>query len=158
MGRTSSNPLRQLANLYNSIQAALAGAERVFEIIDTPSEVDDAPDAVALETIQGDVRFEHVNFGYRPDAPIIKDMTLEAKPGQIIALVGPTGAGKTTIINLLTRFYEINGGRITIDGKDIREIRKADLRHELGLVLAGYLPVFRHGDGEYPLRAAGCHR
>jgi len=134
-GQNFINPLRQLANLYNTIQAALAGAERVFEIMDIPSEVDDAPNAVPLEAIRGDVHFEHVNFEYRPDTPIIKDMSLEAKAGQIFALVGPTGAGKTTIINLLTRFYEINSGRITIDGKDICDIKKADLRRKLGLVL-----------------------
>jgi ATP-binding cassette, subfamily B, multidrug efflux pump len=129
------SPLRQLANMYNSIQAALAGAERVFEIIDTPAEVDDAPDAAPLMAIRGDVRFEQVRFGYRPGTPIIKDMTLDAKAGETLALVGPTGAGKTTMINLLTRFYEIDGGSITIDGKDIRSIRKADLRRRLGIVL-----------------------
>ncbi len=133
-GQNFIQPLRQLANMYNSIQAALAGAERVFEIIDTPSEVDDA-EAAPLGTIRGDVRFEHVNFEYEPGTPIIKDMTLEAKAGEILALVGPTGAGKTTIINLLTRFYEIAGGQITIDGKDIRRVKKADLRRQLGLVL-----------------------
>ena len=134
-GQNFVNPLRQLANLYNSIQAALAGAERVFEIIDTPGEVDDAPEALSLETVHGNVRLENVNFGYQAETPIIKNMSLEAKAGEIVALVGPTGAGKTTIINLLTRFYEINGGRISIDDKDIREIKKADLRHKLGLVL-----------------------
>jgi len=134
-GQNYVQPLRQLANLYNSIQAALAGAERVFEIIDTPSEIADVADPLPLESIRGDVRFEHVRFGYTPETPIIKDMTLEAKAGQTIALVGPTGAGKTTIINLLTRFYEIQSGSITIDGKDIREVRKADLRQKLGLVL-----------------------
>jgi ATP-binding cassette subfamily B protein len=134
-GQNFTNPLRQLANLYNSIQAALAGAERVFEVIDTPSEVDDGPEAVPLASVHGDVRFENVNFEYKPGVPILKNMTLEAKPGQIFALVGPTGAGKTTIINLLTRFYEINSGKITIDGKDIRQVHKDDLRHELGLVL-----------------------
>jgi ATP-binding cassette subfamily B protein len=134
-GQNFTNPLRQLANLYNSIQAALAGAERVFEIIDTPGEVDDAPDALSLEKVQGHVCFENVNFGYRPDTPIIKNMSLEARSGEIVALVGPTGAGKTTIINLLTRFYEINAGKISIDGNDIRDIKKADLRHKLGLVL-----------------------
>jgi len=134
-GQNFVSPLRQISNIYNSIQAALAGAERVFEIIDTKSEIADPPDAIELKTIKGDVAFEHVKFGYTPDVPIIKDMTLEAKAGQIIALVGPTGAGKTTIVNLLTRFYEIQGGKITIDGVDIRNIRKEDLRKKLGLVL-----------------------
>jgi ATP-binding cassette, subfamily B, multidrug efflux pump len=134
-GQNFVNPLRQLANLYNSIQAALAGAERVFQIIDTPSELADAPDAVSLDTLKGDVSFEHVQFGYRPDRLIIKDMTLEAKPGRTFALVGPTGAGKTTIINLLTRFYEINGGSIRIDGTDLRDIKRANVRRALGLVL-----------------------
>jgi ATP-binding cassette subfamily B protein len=134
-GQNFIQPLRQLSNLYNSIQAALAGAERVFEIIDTPPEIPDAADAQPLESIQGEVHFENVNFGYSPDVPVIKNMTLEAKAGQTIALVGPTGAGKTTIINLLTRFYEIQSGKITIDGRDIRSICKADLRRHLGLVL-----------------------
>jgi ATP-binding cassette subfamily B multidrug efflux pump len=134
-GQNFTRPLRQLANIYNSIQAALAGAERVFEIIDTPSEVDEARDIVPLEPMKGRVRFEHVNFGYRPDLPIITDMTLEAKAGETVALVGPTGAGKTTIINLLTRFYEIDGGEISIDGTDIRDMGKAYLRRQLGLVL-----------------------
>jgi ATP-binding cassette subfamily B multidrug efflux pump len=134
-GQNFIQPLRQLANMYNSIQAALAGSERVFEIIDTTPEVDDAPDAKSAMVIKGRVQFEHVNFGYRPGTPIIKDMTLDAKAGEIFALVGPTGAGKTTIINLLTRFYEINGGSICIDGVDIRDIKKDVLRLQLGLVL-----------------------
>lgn len=134
-GQNFVQPLRQLANMYNAIQAALAGGERVFEIIDTPPEVLNSPEPVPLKSIKGHICFENVKFGYRPDLPIIKNMTLEAKPGQTIALVGPTGAGKTTIINLLTRFYEIQGGRITIDGKDIRTVQKEDLRRQLGLVL-----------------------
>jgi ATP-binding cassette subfamily B protein len=134
-GQNFIQPLRQLANMYNSIQAALAGSERVFEIIDTASEVDDAPGAKSAVSIKGHVQFEHVNFGYRPETLIIKDMTLDAKAGQTFALVGPTGAGKTTIINLLTRFYEINNGRISIDETDIRDIKKSDLRRQLGLVL-----------------------
>lgn len=134
-GQNFINPLRQLANMYNAIQAALAGAERVFEIIDTPPEIDDAQTAMPLNALQGHVQFNQVQFAYQPDTPIIKNMTLDAKAGDMIALVGPTGAGKTTIINLLTRFYEIQNGAITIDGTDIRDIQKADLRQQLGLVL-----------------------
>jgi ATP-binding cassette subfamily B protein len=127
-------PLRQLANMYNALQAALAGAERVFEILDTAPEIQDEPETAALETMRGDVRFEGVNFGYLPDVPVIKDMSLVAPAGTTVALVGPTGAGKTTLVNLLTRFYEVDSGKITIDGRDIRGIRKADLRRQLGLV------------------------
>lgn len=134
-GQNFIHPLRQLANMYNAIQTALAGAERVFEIIDTPTEGEDAPGAVKLGAIRGDVRFENVRFGYHPDTPVIKNMTLEAKAGQTVALVGPTGAGKTTVINLLTRFYDIQGGRITVDGVDLRDVCKVDLRRRLGLVL-----------------------
>jgi ATP-binding cassette subfamily B multidrug efflux pump len=133
-GQNFVQPLRQLANMYNGVQAALAGAERVFEIIDTEPEVQDEPDAYPLHKVQGDVRFERVKFGYRPEVAVIKDMTLEAPAGKTVALVGPTGAGKTTLVNLLTRFYEMGSGRITIDGRDIRRIRKADLRRQLGLV------------------------
>jgi ATP-binding cassette subfamily B protein len=121
--------------MYNAIQAALAGAERIFETIDVPSEIPDVSNPLSFETTQGHVRLDDVQFGYNPGQAIIKSMSLEAKPGQTIALVGPTGAGKTTIINLLTRFYEIQDGCISIDDKDIRQVRKADLRHKLGLVL-----------------------
>lgn len=134
-GQGFINPVRQLANMYNSIQAALAGAERVFEIIDTSPETPDVPDAYLLNSVQGHVRFDHVKFSYVPGTPIIKDMSLEAKAGQTVALVGPTGAGKTTIVNLLNRFYEIDSGQITVDGKDIRDICKANMRRKLGLVL-----------------------
>jgi ATP-binding cassette, subfamily B, multidrug efflux pump len=134
-GKNFIGPLQQLANMFNTIQAALAGAERVFEIIDAQPETPDPPDALSLAAMAGHVRFEHVSFGYQPGQLIIKDMSLEARAGQTIALVGPTGAGKTTIINLLTRFYEIQSGRITIDGKDIRQVCKADLRRNLGIVL-----------------------
>jgi ATP-binding cassette subfamily B multidrug efflux pump len=128
-------PLRQLANMYNSIQAAPAGAERVFEVLDKPAEVDAAADQPLATPVRGEVEFEHVRFGYVPGKPIIKDMTLEAKAGQTVALVGPTGAGKTTLINLLSRFYEVDSGRITIDGRDIRQVSKDDLRQKLGIVL-----------------------
>jgi ATP-binding cassette subfamily B multidrug efflux pump len=134
-GQNFINPLRQLSSLYNTIQGALAGAERVFEILDTPEEVDEAPRARHLSDVRGDVRFEHVSFGYTAGAPVIRDMSLQAQPGQMVALVGPTGAGKTTIVNLLTRFYEIDTGVISIDGNDIRQLGKAELRRKLGLVL-----------------------
>jgi ATP-binding cassette subfamily B protein len=134
-GQNFVNPLRQLSNLYNTIQAALAGAERVLAVIDTPSEADGAKGKPAPPPTRGLVRFEHVTFGYRAGSPVLQDMSLEARPGEIVALVGPTGAGKTTIINLLTRFYEIDGGAITIDGVDLRDMAKDDLRRRLGLVL-----------------------
>lgn len=134
-GKNFIGPLQQLANMFNTIQAALAGAERVFDIMDTLPETEDEPDAVPLSTIAGDVVFDQVTFGYQPGQQVIKNMSLQAKAGQTIALVGPTGAGKTTIINLLMRFYETQSGRISIDGRDIRTMKKADLRRNLGVVL-----------------------
>ncbi len=134
-GQNFIQPLRQLANMYNAIQAALAGAERVFEIMDTAPETEDLPDAFEMSSMAGNVRFEQVVFGYNPDRPVIRGMSLKADSGQTIALVGPTGAGKTTIINLLMRFYDIQSGRITVDGRDIRRICKEDLRRNLGIVL-----------------------
>ncbi|MEZ4386132.1 MAG: ABC transporter ATP-binding protein [Candidatus Krumholzibacteriia bacterium] len=133
-GRNFISPLRQLANMYNSIQAALAGAERVFEIMDTGPE-SDAAAASAPAVTAGDVVFEAVDFAYVPGAPVIRQMSLTARAGQTVALVGPTGAGKTTLVNLLLRFYEVDAGRITIGGRDLREIPRAELRRRLGLVL-----------------------
>jgi ATP-binding cassette subfamily B multidrug efflux pump len=127
-------PLNQIAQLFNSIQSALAGAERVFEIMDEAPEVD-APEAQPLERLRGDVVLERVDFRYEPDVPVLKQVSLQAKPGQMIALVGPTGAGKTTIANLLTRFYDVDGGAIRINGRDVRQLRKEDLRQKVGLVL-----------------------
>jgi ATP-binding cassette, subfamily B, multidrug efflux pump len=132
--RLFGRPINDIANLYNTIQGAIAGAERVFEIIDQEPEID-ASDAQPLRRIVGDVVFDDVSFGYDPGVPVLRDIDLHAQPGQIVALVGPTGAGKTTIVNLLTRFYEIDSGRITIDGVDIRAIQKDDLRQQLGIVL-----------------------
>jgi len=133
--RSFSRPLNQIAQLFNTIQSALAGAERVFEILDEVPEIVDAPDAHPLETIHGRVSFDDVCFCYEPDVPVLKHINLYAEPGQLIALVGPTGAGKTTVINLLTRFYDVDFGAIRIDGVDIRDIKKDDLRRKLGLVL-----------------------
>jgi len=128
-------PLNQIANLYNTIQSAIAGAERVFETLDEVPELVDAPEAISLEEVQGDVIFDDVSFGYKRDEPVLKNVSLHAAPGQTIALVGPTGAGKTTIVNLLTRFYDIDSGAIRIDGVDIRDLKLADLRRKLGIVL-----------------------
>ncbi len=133
--RNFINPLRQISNLYNSIQAALAGAERVFEIMDIPSEYETSLESTPLDKIQGHVRLDGVDFSYLPGKPVIRNMTLEAQPGETIALVGPTGAGKTTIVNLLNRFYDIDAGAITIDGHDYCRLDKDDLRRQLGLVL-----------------------
>lgn len=133
--RRFANPLRHFANLYNSIQSALAGAERVFEIMDTEPELKDAEDAISVNELKGEVIFENVDFGYVEGVPVLKDISLRAEPGQTIALVGPTGAGKTTIVNVLTRFYDIQSGNITIDGMDIKQIKKDDLRRQLGIVL-----------------------
>lgn len=134
-GQNFVQPLRQISNLYNTLQAALAGAERVFDILDTPVERDLEPGATPLGELRGDVRFEHVRFGYAPGTTVIEDMSLEAAAGQTIALVGPTGAGKTTIIRLLTRFYDVDAGAIEVDGRDIRGLGKRELRRALGLVL-----------------------
>ncbi len=128
-------PVRQLSNIYNSLQSALAGAERVFEIIETEPELTDETNAVAMSEIDGHVEFKNVDFAYVKHVPVIKNMSFEARTGHTIALVGPTGAGKTTIINLLTRFYDIDHGAILIDGIDIRSIKKDDLRRNLGIVL-----------------------
>lgn len=133
--RQFAQPLQQIAALYNSIQAALAGAERVFEVMDEESEDEESKKTAPLKRVGGNVEFENVNFGYLEDVPVLKNINLQAKAGQTIALVGPTGSGKTTIINLLTRFYDINSGTIRIDGKDIRSINRDNLRQRLGIVL-----------------------
>ena len=129
------DPLFALADLYNSIQSALAGAERVFEILDQKPSVHDQPQAADLPAIDGRVEFKHVSFGYAPGVPVLQDISLTAEPGQMVALVGPTGAGKTTIVNLLTRFYDVDEGSIRIDGRDIRAVTQNSLRRQIGLVL-----------------------
>ena len=133
--RNFASPLRQLGDLYNQIQSAIAGAERVFEIVDQEPELTDAADAVPLEDVAGRVTFDQVDFAYVPGVPVLQDVSLSAEPGQTIALVGPTGAGKTTMVNLLTRFYDIDDGQIAIDGLDIRQVTKFSLRRQLGIVL-----------------------
>jgi ATP-binding cassette subfamily B multidrug efflux pump len=133
--RQFSRPLNQIANLYGAIQSAIAGAERVFETIDEEPELQDAPDARPLPRVRGDVVFDDVCFGYEEGVPMLKHVSLHARPGQTIALVGPTGAGKTTIVNLLTRFYDIDSGSVYVDSTDIRRIRLDDLRRKLDIVL-----------------------
>ncbi|WP_462410154.1 ABC transporter ATP-binding protein [Neobacillus sp. Marseille-QA0830] len=128
-------PLNDLANIFNILQSGVAGAERVFEVMDEQEEPDDAKGAVRLENPQGNVVFDHVSFGYRPDVKILKDVSFEVKAGTSIALVGPTGAGKTTVVNLLTRFYDVTEGSIQLDGRDIRDYTRDSLRRCFGFVL-----------------------
>jgi len=133
--RQFTQPITQTANIANILQSTVASAERVFELLDEPEEEPDAADAVALSSPKGDVRFQKVRFSYKEDAPLIEDLDIDVPHGSTIAIVGPTGAGKTTLVNLLMRFYEIQGGRITVDGVDIRRVRRGDLRCSFGMVL-----------------------
>lgn len=130
-------PINQVASQFNAVQSAIAGAERIFTILDTKPTITNKPDAVTLkeETVKGDIVFDHVSFGYEPGKLILKDISFTAKQDEVIAIVGTTGAGKTTIINLLTRFYDINSGSIKVDGIDIRDITKESLRDQMGIVL-----------------------
>ena len=133
--RQFGRPINELASLYNSIQAAIAGAERIFQIIDEEPEQEDAADALALTDVKGDVKMTDVYFGYKPEKLILKGVSLHAKPGVKIALVGETGAGKTTILNMLPRFFDIKSGEITIDGHPIQKIKRDSLRRSMAIVL-----------------------
>lgn len=128
-------PLNQLSNLLNTFQSAIAGAERVFEILDEPSEVADKPNAIKTASLKGDVVFKQVSFSYEPNKPVLKNIDFHAKAGETFALVGPTGSGKTTIINLLTRFYDVDQGEILIDGHNIEHYQMATIRQRVGVVL-----------------------
>ncbi len=134
------------------VYAALAGAERVFELMDEIPEMD-VQNAMPLEHVKGEVRLEGVNFGYEPGVPVLKNVHLHAHPGQMVALVGPTGAGKTTIANLLTRFYDVDSGAIYDDGQDVCTFKKDDLRRKVGLVLQDNFLFADTCDGEYTLWA-----
>ena len=130
-----TQPITQLANFANVIQSSMASAERIFELLDEQDEVPEAEDAKVIEHPDGAVEFEHVKFGYTPDNILMEDMNINVQPGQMIAIVGPTGAGKTTLVNLLMRFYEVSSGGILVDGVNITEIKRGALRRMFGMVL-----------------------
>ncbi len=133
--RKFSGPINEMANIVSELQSACAAAERVFRLLDEPVEPADAPDAVVLDHVKGDVRMEHIRFGYTPDKIIIRDLNLNAPAGSTIAIVGHTGAGKTTLINLLMRFYDPQDGVISVDGKDIQHVTRKSLRLSYAMVL-----------------------
>ncbi|MGI5902127.1 MAG: ABC transporter ATP-binding protein [Desulfitobacteriia bacterium] len=133
--RSFSMPITQTANIANILQSTIACAERVFEILDEKEELPDKPNPKKILSPRGEIRFENVSFSYSADETLIEDISFQAKPGDTIAIVGPTGAGKTTLVNLLMRFYEINSGRILIDGLDIRDLKRPELRQLFGMVL-----------------------
>ena len=128
-------PVQQLAQLSAQLQSAMAGAERIFELLDTEPDLADAAGAVEMPLISGRVAFDTVSFHYKPEEPVLRDVSLVAKPGQTVALVGPTGAGKTTLVNLIGRFYEAVEGSVQIDGQDVRQVTRASLRSQMGIVL-----------------------
>ena len=133
--RSFTQPLSQLANISNILQQTAAAAERVFEFLDEEEQVKETPTPIKLDSIRGHVELKNVNFGYAPNKPVINNFSMVANPGQKIAIVGPTGAGKTTIVKLLMRFYELDGGSILIDGHDSKEFTRSDLRRMFGMVL-----------------------
>lgn len=133
--RTFNQPVSQIAQIFNILQSTMAAGERVFEFLDEAEESKTVPNPVSIEGMQGEVTFEHVRFGYTPDRTIINDFSAHVKPGQKIAIVGPTGAGKSTMVKLLMRFYDVTGGRILVDGHDIRDFERDELRLLFGMVL-----------------------
>lgn len=133
--RQFGQPIVQTANIANILQSTVAAAERVFELLDEVEEIAEKADAVVIDNPKGEVKFEHVKFGYKETVTLMEDMNIDVKQGETIAIVGPTGAGKTTLVNLLMRFYEIQDGKITIDGVDIRDLKRGDLRRMFGMVL-----------------------
>ncbi|MEX1255335.1 MAG: ABC transporter ATP-binding protein [Dehalococcoidia bacterium] len=165
------DPVRDLVLQYTQIQRAMAGGERIFEVLDTEPEIQDAADAVELEDVRGEVTFEHVDFEYAEGVPVLRDFSLHVNPGETVAFVGPTGAGKTTITSLAARFYDVTGGRILVDGHDIRHIKRQSLARRMGLVLqeaflfSGTVlenicygrPEATREDAEKAARAVGAH-
>lgn len=129
-----ANPVKRISRVYGTINKAMAAAERVFNVLDTEEELKDKPNAIELPKISGTVKFDHVSFGYKEGVNVLHDLTLEAKPGQVIAFVGPSGAGKSTIANLIPRFYDVTAGSIKIDDIDIRDVKIQSLREQIGVV------------------------
>ncbi len=130
-----NQPIAQISVLWTNIQSAIAGSERIFDLLDTPVTVTDKPSAIEMPAIRGKVEFQNVNAEYVKGEPVLRDVSLTAEPGQTIAIVGPTGAGKTTIINLIPRFYDVTGGAVKIDGIDVRDVKRETLRKQIGIVL-----------------------
>ena len=152
-GRQFSMPITQLSGIANMIQLTIVSAERVFELLDEPEETPDAPNATAIAAPRGAVQFDDVSFRYKADVPLIDDMSLDIAPGQMIAIVGPTGAGKTTLVNLLMRFYDVDGGAIRVDGVDIRELTRGGAAAHVRHGAAGHVAVLGHDSREHRLRA-----
>jgi len=128
-------PINTLAGFYNSLLTAISYLERIFETIDEPVGVRDEPDAIPMPEVAGEVKFSHVSFGYEPGQKILEDINFTAKPGETYAIVGPTGAGKSTIVNLISRFYNVDSGKITIDGIDISKVTLHSLRTQMGIMM-----------------------
>ena len=129
-----SNPVKRISRVFGSIQAAMAAADRVFSVLDTKEKIKDKENAVVLPEIEGKVEFKHVGFSYNPGRAVITDLSLKAAPGQVIAIVGPSGAGKTTIVNLIPRFYDVTEGAVCIDDMDVRDVKISSLREQIGIV------------------------
>ena len=148
--RNFTQPIQQIAQVTNLLQSSAAASERVFEFLEEPEEELQPENPDSIEGLEGNVQFEHVKFGYNPDKIIVNDFSADVHDGQKIAIVGPTGAGKTTIVKLLMRFYDVNGGSIKVDGHDIRNFNRSNLREMFGMVA-----VFRNHYGKYPLWKTG---
>lgn len=130
----ASTPMTYLSRTYGTIQQALAAADRIFALLDVEPDLQETPDAIPLPRVAGHVRFEHVSFAYEPGRLVLEDVNFEVKPGEVVALVGPSGAGKTTLVNLLPRFYDPLAGRVEIDGYDLKKVTLKSLREQIGLV------------------------
>jgi ATP-binding cassette subfamily B multidrug efflux pump len=146
--RLFTQPLQNISQAASSVQSMAAACERVFEFLAEPEMADESGKTKEIQNVRGDISFSHVRFGYDPERVVIKDFSDDVRSGQKIAIVGPTGAGKTTMVNLLMRFYELDGGKISIDGVDIADVRRENVRAQFGMVLAGHLAVRRDAAGK----------